>query len=54
VAQANPASLSDHLLEAGAPPGQLVHLLRNFNGYAPEFRSESDRLAALGTEKDGP
>jgi len=46
VAQANSASLSGHLREAGAPTGQLVHLLRNFNGYAPEFRAESDRLTA--------
>jgi coenzyme F420-reducing hydrogenase gamma subunit len=54
AAQANPASLSNHLLDAGTPPEQLVHLLRNFNGYAPEFRAESDRLAALSTGTEGP
>lgn len=44
--QANVSSLTDWLTTAGAPPGDLVPLLRNFNGYAPEFRAESERLAA--------
>lgn len=43
--QANPASLTGHLVRTGTPPEQLVQLLRNFNGYAPEFRAESERLA---------
>jgi coenzyme F420-reducing hydrogenase gamma subunit len=43
--QANPRSLSHQLLEHGAPAGDLVRLLRNFNGYAPDFRAESNRLA---------
>lgn len=44
--QANTRSLSEHYLAAGARPLELVQLLRNFNGYAPEFRAESERLAA--------
>ena len=44
--QSNVSSLTDWLTTAGAPPGELVPLLRNFNGYSPEFRAESDRLAA--------
>lgn len=44
AAQAQPASLTEHLLANGSPREQLVQLLRNFNGYAPEFRAESDRL----------
>lgn len=47
VRQANPTSLGDHLVAVGARPLQLVPLFRNFNGYAPEFKAESDRLAAL-------
>lgn len=47
AAQVNAPSLSGYLLDAGVPPRQLVQLLRNFNGYAPEFRTESDRLEAL-------
>jgi coenzyme F420-reducing hydrogenase gamma subunit len=46
VRQANVASLADQFVAAGTPPLQLVPLLRNFNGYAPEFRAESERLAA--------
>jgi coenzyme F420-reducing hydrogenase gamma subunit len=44
AAQPNLGSLTGHLVRAGTPPQQLVHLLRNFNGYAPEFRAESERL----------
>ncbi len=51
--QANLSSLTEHLLDAGAAPEQLVHLLRNFNGYAPEFRTESDRLEAHSGGKPG-
>lgn len=53
--QPNSRSLSDHLMAGGESPSRLVPLLRNFNGYAPEFRHESDRLEALSTlaEKAG-
>jgi coenzyme F420-reducing hydrogenase gamma subunit len=44
--QAQPASLTNHLQAAGSPPDVLVPLLRNFNAWSPEFRHESDRLAA--------
>lgn len=47
AAQPNPPSLTNWWMHEGAPPGALVPLLRNFNGYAPEFRAESDRLDAL-------
>jgi len=46
--QANLVSLSNHTLAAGTPPDVLLPLLRNFNGYAPEFRAEYDRLANGG------
>ncbi|MBS0265350.1 MAG: oxidoreductase [Planctomycetes bacterium] len=42
--QAQVGSLADHYVTAGNPPQQLVPLLRNFNGYAPEFREISERL----------
>jgi coenzyme F420-reducing hydrogenase gamma subunit len=42
--EANPMSLSRHYQSKGAPAGQLVRLLRNFNGNAPEFRIASDEL----------
>lgn len=42
--QANLASLSGWYANAGVPPGHLVRLLRNFNGYAPEFREASQTL----------
>jgi coenzyme F420-reducing hydrogenase gamma subunit len=45
--QVNAPSLTAQYLAQGTRPLQLVQLLRNFNGYAPEFRAESDRLAAL-------
>lgn len=44
--QPNLVSLSNWLTATGVPSGHLVQLLRNFNGYAPEFRTESNRLAA--------
>lgn len=47
VKQGNPESLGNQLLEMGNTPQDLVPLFRNFNGYAPEFRSESDRLARI-------
>ncbi len=44
--QPNAQSLTDHLIAGGEPAARLVPLLRNFNGYAAEFRRESDRLEA--------
>lgn len=51
--QPNPQSLTNRLMADGVPPQELVPLLRNFNGYAPEFRGESDRLAALADAPAG-
>ncbi len=48
--QCNTGSLSRQLLADGTPAPELVQLLRNYNGYAPEFRRESERLAKLNTE----
>lgn len=45
VGQANVTSLAEHYVHSGTTPEQLVPLLRNFNGYAPEFRAESERLS---------
>lgn len=45
--QGNAPALSGQLLDNGCAAGDLVPLFRNFNGYAPEFRAESDRLASL-------
>ncbi len=42
--QVNLLSLSGHLLSHGMPARDAVHLLRNFNGYAPEFRAASERI----------
>jgi len=45
--QPNLQSLSAQCQSVGVPRETLVRSLRNsFNGYAPEFRAESDRLAA--------
>ena len=47
--QPNLPSLSGEFQQIGVPREALVRSLRNsFNGYAPEFRVESDRLAAEG------
>jgi coenzyme F420-reducing hydrogenase gamma subunit len=46
--QANPISLTRHYHAAGASAGHLVRLLRNFNGYSPEFRVASDVLEHAG------
>lgn len=42
--QPNPASLTTSLAAHGAPPQQLVRLLRNFNAAAPEFKQQGDLL----------
>ena len=44
--QANLASLSAFYVDAGAERGHLVRLMRNFNGYAPEFREAGNTLEA--------
>ena len=44
-AQPNLVSLTNRLSDDQATSGQIVNSLRSFNGYAPEFRVESDRLA---------
>ena len=44
--QVNIQSLASHFLESGMPPRDAVHLLRSFNGYAPEFRAASEQLEA--------
>lgn len=47
AAQANCESLSNQYLADRSKPAELVPLLRNFNGHSPEFRAESNRVAAL-------
>lgn len=42
--QANPASLSGHYADHGTDRGHLVRLMRNFSGYAAEFRDASNEL----------
>jgi coenzyme F420-reducing hydrogenase gamma subunit len=42
--EANPVSLTRHYQSKGTSPSHLVRLLRNFNGYSPEFRTASDQL----------
>jgi sulfhydrogenase subunit delta len=43
--QPNLVSLSDQFQADGMPPGDVIHALRSFNGFAEEFRQESDRIA---------
>jgi coenzyme F420-reducing hydrogenase gamma subunit len=40
----NLVSLTNYYAARGAQSGQLVRLVRNFNGYAPEFRDASNAL----------
>jgi coenzyme F420-reducing hydrogenase gamma subunit len=44
AAQPNLVSLTNHLAAAGVPRDHMIRALRGFNGYAPEFRVEGDRL----------
>ena len=46
--QPNLVSLTGQLESSFVPREAIVRGLRSFNGYAPEFRAESDRLAAEG------
>ena len=32
-------------------PGEIVHLLRNFSGYAPKFREAADAILKEALEK---
>ncbi|HWB10129.1 MAG TPA: oxidoreductase [Pirellulales bacterium] len=43
--QPNLVSLTNQFQGEGLPRRATVDLLRSFNGYAPEFRAESDRIA---------
>lgn len=49
--QPNLVSLDNQFQHNGAKPAALVRLVRNFNGYSPEFGAESDRIAEQG---EGP
>jgi coenzyme F420-reducing hydrogenase gamma subunit len=40
----NLVSLTNYYAARGAESGQLMRLVRNFNGYAPEFRAASNAL----------
>jgi coenzyme F420-reducing hydrogenase gamma subunit len=51
AAQPNLVSLTEQLQADGLSNGETVRFLRSFNGYAPEFRTESDRLAAQAGER---
>lgn len=44
--QINGPSLCQQLLANGTEPIELVHLLRNFNGYSPEFSQLSQQVEA--------
>jgi sulfhydrogenase subunit delta len=48
--QVNLPSLTGSMIGQGASPQDTVQLLRNFNGYAPAFREESERLSDLQKE----
>jgi len=48
AAQPNLVSLTDQFTREGVPRAYVVHSLRTFNAYAPEFRVESDRVEASG------
>ncbi|MFO0891177.1 MAG: hypothetical protein U0790_18790 [Isosphaeraceae bacterium] len=47
--QPNLASLMDHYRDSGGEAGHLMRLIRNFNGYAPEYREYGQALT-----QDGP
>jgi coenzyme F420-reducing hydrogenase gamma subunit len=46
AAQPNLVSLTGQFRADGLSNEESVRFLRSFNGYAPEFRAESERLAA--------
>lgn len=49
AAQPNLISLTTHFIAEGVAEEQIVQSLRSFNGNAPEFREESDRIAKGAT-----
>jgi coenzyme F420-reducing hydrogenase gamma subunit len=51
AAQPNLVSITHQFADDGTPREQIVRSLRSFNGYAPEFRVESDRIEALQEPK---
>ena len=51
AAQPNLVSLTTQFISDGVPAERVVENLRGFNGYAPAFRTESDRLAAQLEER---
>lgn len=51
--QSNLVGLSNQFQADGVPASSVVRSLRSFNGYAPEFRQESDRLATSIEEQRG-
>lgn len=42
--QPNLQSLTGQMLATGSRPDEVVRLVRNFNGYAPEFRAAGERI----------
>jgi coenzyme F420-reducing hydrogenase gamma subunit len=50
--QANLVSLTDEFRRGGMSEREAARYLKSFNGYAPEFRRESDRLFAVASAGD--
>jgi len=50
-AQPNLVALTTSMQESGMSERQVIHSLRSFNGYAPEFREESDRIETMRTDE---
>lgn len=50
--QPNTSSLADFYRSQGTATEALIPLLRNFNGAAPAFRTESDRLEQIQTAEN--
>ncbi|MEQ8856592.1 oxidoreductase [Gimesia sp.] len=51
--QANLVSLSAQMEREGASKAEIAHKLKNFNAYAPAFRTESTRLVQLEGDQRG-
>jgi len=51
--QPNLVSLTDQFRADGMAAGDVVRGLRNFNGYAPDFRVESDRIESEWKSGEG-
>jgi sulfhydrogenase subunit delta len=52
--QPNLASLTGQFESTGVPRETIVRSLRSFNGYAPEFKAEGDRLASPQDQMEPP